>query len=118
MARPISTTIPNNPLSTEEEQDRQAFKAAYIEDYDISSKSDLKILDLASYEYVKSRRLQTQELANGHILGNIRFHPISELVRLLSMMSATRAAKLREKQPISNEDQTMKEFLLSLSEGT
>ena len=89
MARPTSTTIPNNPLTETEELDRQAFKAAFVKDYGIVSESDLLILDLASYEYIKSRRLQTQELTNGHIMGNIRFHPVSELVRLLGMMDAT-----------------------------
>jgi len=118
MARPITTTVSVSPLTDTEEQDRQAFKAAFIEDYSITSKSDLTVLDLASFEYVKSRRLQNQELTNGHIMGNIRFHPISELVRLLSLMDATRAAKLRSKQPANDSETEMKTFLLSLSEGT
>jgi hypothetical protein len=116
MSRPLSTTIPNNPLTDEEEQDRQQFKAAFVKDYDIKSKSDLTMLDLASYEYVKGRRLQLQELTSGHIMGDIRWHPISELVRLLGMMDATRAAKLRSKQPVNEDTETMKDFLMSISE--
>lgn len=115
MARPTSTTIPNNPLTETEELDRQAFKAAFVKDYGIVSESDLLILDLASYEYIKSRRLQTQELTNGHIMGNIRFHPVSELVRLLGMMDATRSAKLKAKQPASEETNDALKFFMDYS---
>lgn len=118
MARPISTAPDISPLTETEEQDRLAYKAAFVKDYGIVSESDLLILDLSSYEYIKSRRLQMQELTSGHIMGNIRFHPISELVRLLSLMDASRAAKLRSKQPVNDSETEMKTFLLSLSEGT
>lgn len=112
MARPISTAPSISPLTDDEERDRQAFKKAFVTDYSITSESDLLILDLSSYEYVKSRRLQGQELTSGHIMGNIRFHPISELVRLLSLMDATRAAKLKSKQPANEtQDEALKFFM-------
>ena len=116
MARPLTTAVSISPLSDTEEQDRQAFKAAFVKDYGIVSESDLLILDLSSYEYIKSRRLQTRELTSGHLMGNIRFHPISELVRLLSLMDATRAAKLRGKQPESKADNDMLQFFMDYSE--
>jgi hypothetical protein len=116
MARPISTAPDISPLTDTEEQDRLAMKAAFVKDYSIVSESDLLILDLASYEYCKSKRLQNQELTSGHILGNIRFHPISELVRLLDMMSATRRAKIASKQPASDTQDEALRFFMDYSE--
>jgi hypothetical protein len=116
MARPLSTTIPNHALSPEEEKARLAFKRALINDYQIKDKSDLTLLDLGSYEYIKARRLQEQEISTGVIRGNIRYHPLSELRGLLSMMSATRTAKLRGgKQPENSTDADMRDLLMGLS---
>ena len=117
-ARPLTTTYSASPLTETEEEARRNFKLSFTTDYSITSASELIILDLASYEYVKAQRLQLDELSNGSILGNLRFHPINELVRLLSLMDATRAAKLRSKQPVNDSETEMKTFLLTLSEGT
>ncbi len=116
MARNITTTYPANlPLTEEETEAREQFIHEFTEEYQISARSDLRLLGLAATEYIKSVRLQTQELATGHVLGNLRFHPIAELVRLLGMMDATRAAKLRSKQPTNEEESEMLRFLMDYS---
>ena len=116
MARRLTLYPATLPISTEEEEIRQGFIAAYTKDYGPFTASDQYLLELASVELIKAVRLQEHELTTRNIITAARQHPIGTLTRLLEAMSATRAARMRGKQPDSEAELTMKDFLLSISD--
>ena len=102
-------------LTADEKVARAHFIDAFTADYDINTPSDRLILSLAASEYVKSLRLQEKELETGTILTAARQHPINQLLRLLEAMDATRKARQQAKPGNKDEENELREWLLSKS---
>ncbi len=106
------------PITEAEEQLRLRFMADIEHDYGKLTPSDLHILNLASYEYIKVYRMFGIELKSGELLSELRHHPTRMLLALLDSMAATRKERTKGKANESSAEVELRELLLSLSDGS
>lgn len=118
-ARIEQPQLPAMAMSEQESNMQAFFVASYMNDYPDMSPTDIILLQLASYEYVKYYRILQEEFETGKVISMARQHPGVNMRALLDQMGVTRRARNSgsRQNDTNKDDQELREALMSIGEN-
>lgn len=111
--------LPQMEMSEQEHAMQTFFIESYRLDYPDMLPTDLILLQLASFEYIKYLRVVQEELATGKVISMARQHPGVNMRALLDQMSVTRRARNSgsRQNDTNKDDQELRDALMSIGEN-